>query len=748
MTDRGLMEVRNPSALFLAERQGEVAGAAVFAGIEGSRPVSGGDSGTCRAVTLATPRRAVVGWDGNRLAMVLAVLEARCGLQFGGNDIYLNVAGGLRIREPAADLAVAAALTSSISGHPVASDMVVFGEVGLSGEVRPVGQMGARLKEAEKLGFSAALMPKRRDGTRGKRVAGELKLHELRDVGDLGAPVRSEARPRASRWKSINDTSVRYYRHLLRRHPGDLGHPRLSARVRAGSPRRRRLGRGDRHYAVRLSAAETVIRDVIENQMLADFAAGAGLFVVALALLTVLAQLAARQVRDSAASNFDRSLGFAFGVLRGVILVSLLYLSAAWFWGRDNLPDAITEARTFPLIEGSAEILLTLVPEDARASAESATGLARKKADRALSADKALRRLLDPSRNVPQRPRAAASRPRIARRNATKCNGSSKANNNKGSARMLTTNPFDDDHLHEECAVFGIYGHPEAAAHAALGLHALQHRGQEAAGIVTHDGTQFRTHRGIGLVGDIFAEQSIIERLKGNAAIGHTRYSTTGEPMMRNVQPLFAELAIGGLAIAHNGNLTNARAVHDRLVNEGCIFQSTTDTEIIVHLMATRQGAVVERLVAALRQVEGAYSIAVMAKDCLIGVRDPHGVRPLALGRLGDSYIIASESCAFDIIGGEFVRDIEPGELVVINENGVFSHHPFPPVSSRFCIFEHIYFAKPDSVIGGTSVYEGAQADRRRTRARARGSRGCHRPGAGFGRARGHRLRRRSRDPL
>ena len=271
---------------------------------------------------------------------------------------------------------------------------------------------------------------------------------------------------------------------------------------------------------------------------------------------------------------------------------------------------------------------------------------------------------------------------------------------------MLTTHPFDDDHLHEECAVFGIYGHPEAAAHAALGLHALQHRGQEAAGIVTHDGIQFRAHRGIGLVGDIFAEQSIIERLKGNAAIGHTRYSTTGEPMMRNVQPLFAELAIGGLAIAHNGNLTNARAVHDRLVNEGCIFQSTTDTEIIVHLMATRQGAVVERLVAALRQVEGAYSLAVMAKDCLIGVRDPHGVRPLALGRLGNSHIIASESCAFDIIGGEFVRDIEPGELVVINENGVFSHHPFPPASSRFCIFEHIYFSKPDSVIGGTSVYE------------------------------------------
>ncbi len=193
MTDRGLMEVSNPSALFLAERQGEVAGAAVFAGMEGSRPVLVEIQALVAPSTLATPRRAVVGWDGNRLAMVLAVLEARCGLQFGGNDIYLNVAGGLRIREPAADLAVAAALTSSISGTPVASDMVVFGEVGLSGEVRPVGQMGARQKEAEKLGFSAALLPKSRDGTRGKRVAGGLKLHELQDLGELARLF--EARP-------------------------------------------------------------------------------------------------------------------------------------------------------------------------------------------------------------------------------------------------------------------------------------------------------------------------------------------------------------------------------------------------------------------------------------------------------------------------------------------------------------------------------------------------------------------------
>jgi len=271
---------------------------------------------------------------------------------------------------------------------------------------------------------------------------------------------------------------------------------------------------------------------------------------------------------------------------------------------------------------------------------------------------------------------------------------------------MLTTHPFDDDHLHEECAVFGIYGHPEAAAHTALGLHALQHRGQEAAGIVAHDGAQFHSHRGIGLVGDIFADRSVINRLRGDIAIGHTRYSTTGESMLRNVQPLFAELEIGGLSIAHNGNLTNARTLRQELVGDGCIFQSTTDTEIIVHLMATNRGSVMDRLIAALRQVEGAYSVAVMAKDCLIGMRDPVGVRPLALGRLGDAHIIASESCAFDIIDAEYVRDIEPGEMVVIDEDGVHSHRPFPPAKPRFCIFEHIYFAKPDSVLDGVSVYE------------------------------------------
>ena len=258
----------------------------------------------------------------------------------------------------------------------------------------------------------------------------------------------------------------------------------------------------------------------------------------------------------------------------------------------------------------------------------------------------------------------------------------------------------------EECAVFGIYGHVDAAVHTALGLHALQHRGQEAAGITTCDGSQFHAHRELGLVGDIFASRSIIERLPGKSAIGHTRYSTTGEQSLRNVQPLFADFAFGGLAIAHNGNLTNALGLRHELVQQGCIFQSTSDTEVIIHLMATSQGQVVDRMVSALRQVEGAYSVVALTNDALIGVRDPLGVRPLVLGQMGNTHILASETCALDIIGATHIRDIEPGELVVIDADGVKSVRPFPKTGQRSCIFEYVYFSRPDSVAGGQSVYE------------------------------------------
>ena len=272
---------------------------------------------------------------------------------------------------------------------------------------------------------------------------------------------------------------------------------------------------------------------------------------------------------------------------------------------------------------------------------------------------------------------------------------------------MLTTGSADADHWHEECGVFGIYGHPDAAALGALGLHALQHRGQEAAGIVAYDGEQFSAHRGAGLVSDNFSSKEVIERLRGSAAIGHVRYATTGEVALRNIQPLFADFEFGGLAICHNGNLTNSYQLRRQLVRRGSLFQSTSDTEVIVHLIATSlKHTVVDRLVDALRQVEGAYSIVALSQDAVIGVRDPLGVRPLVLGRLADAWILASETCALDIIGAEFVRDVEPGEIVIIGAGGVRSQQPFAAMPKRLCVFEYIYFARPDSVLEGKSVYE------------------------------------------
>src|ERR1043165_6375710 len=237
---------------------------------------------------------------------------------------------------------------------------------------------------------------------------------------------------------------------------------------------------------------------------------------------------------------------------------------------------------------------------------------------------------------------------------------------------MLKTGRADADHFHEECGVFGIYGHPDAAALTALGLHALQHRGQEAAGIVAYDGNRFNAHRGPGLVGDNFGSRDVIDRLPGNVAIGHVRYATTGEVAMRNVQPLFADFEFGGLAICHNGNLTNSYQLRRQLVRRGSLFQSTSDTEVIVHLIATSlKDSVVDRMIDALRQVEGAYSLVALSQEALIGVRDPLGVRPLVLGRLSGAvvggWVLASETCALDIVGAEFVRDVDPGERVVID---------------------------------------------------------------------------------
>ena len=254
--------------------------------------------------------------------------------------------------------------------------------------------------------------------------------------------------------------------------------------------------------------------------------------------------------------------------------------------------------------------------------------------------------------------------------------------------------------------MFGIFGHNDAAAHTALGLHALQHRGQESAGIVSYDGKHFNSQKSLGLVGDNFSSEKVIERLPGDMAIGHNRYSTTGESILRNVQPLFAEFGFGGLAIGHNGNMTNALTLRKQLIERGCIFQSTLDTEIIVHQIAMSQfNNVVDRIIDALKQIHGAYSLVAMTESALIGVRDPRGVRPLVLGQIDHAYILCSETCALDIIGASYIRDIEPGEVIIISDGSFNSLKPFRKSNKRFCIFEYIYFARPDSLVEGRNVY-------------------------------------------
>jgi amidophosphoribosyltransferase len=262
------------------------------------------------------------------------------------------------------------------------------------------------------------------------------------------------------------------------------------------------------------------------------------------------------------------------------------------------------------------------------------------------------------------------------------------------------------DAFHEECGVFGVHGHPEAANLAYLGLYALQHRGQESAGIVSSNGKSLIAHRGMGLVADIFNSE-VLERLEGTSAIGHNRYSTTGSTTLKNCQPLVVEYAQGGLALAHNGNIVNFRELREQLEQGGSIFQSSSDSELIIHLIAgSHAPSLPERVAEALMQVRGAYSTAILTEEGMIAARDPHGFRPLVLGRLNSATIIASETCALDLVRAEYVREIEPGEIVVIGDEGIRSFRPFGPAPARRCIFEYVYFARPDSFLYGRNVYQ------------------------------------------
>ena len=266
---------------------------------------------------------------------------------------------------------------------------------------------------------------------------------------------------------------------------------------------------------------------------------------------------------------------------------------------------------------------------------------------------------------------------------------------------------FKSDKLREECGIFGVSNHEDASALVALGLHALQHRGQEGCGIVSYDGKNYHSEKRQGLVGDNFTKSNVINKLPGKFAIGHNRYSTTGETSLRNIQPFFADLHMGGLSIAHNGNLTNALTLRESLVKEGAIFRTTSDTETIVQLIAkSKRDRIVDKLIDALFQIQGGYSLVIMTNKKMIGVRDPFGIRPLVIGKLKDSYILASETCALDIIGAKFVREVENGEIIIIENNEISNIKPFPKQKARPCIFEYIYFARPDSIIGGKCAYE------------------------------------------
>ena len=260
--------------------------------------------------------------------------------------------------------------------------------------------------------------------------------------------------------------------------------------------------------------------------------------------------------------------------------------------------------------------------------------------------------------------------------------------------------------IREECGVFGVYGAEDAAALTALGLHALQHRGQEACGIASFDG-KFHSERHLGLVGENFTGKDLRQRLPGHVAIGHNRYSTAGRTLLRNTQPLFAEMASGGLAIAHNGHLTNAYLLREQLVHDGAIFQSTSDTEVVLHLVSrSRRTAFIDRFIDALRQIDGGFAFVGVTNKKLIGARDRLGIRPLVIGKKGGAYILASETCALDIIDAELVRELEPGEVVVITKDGIEFIRAFPKIPKRPCVFEFVYFARPDSIVGGQSVYE------------------------------------------
>ncbi len=428
----------------------------------------------------------------------------------------------------------------------------------------------------------------------------------------------------------------------------------------------------------------------IDNQVIATAVTVVGSFLVALIVLHLLTMWIGDMVVDSRVGPLDRTLGFVFGRQRGV-LICIVAAVFANFLLAPKLPDMVADAKSFPplLSAGVLARSISCRPTSKRRSRTSSTSRRRPTRPTARTIRRRARPA-PPGRGAPCR--ALLQRRRVSPRPQRE-------------TTMTGIDPLglEGDTLREECGVFGILGHPEAATLTALGLHALQHRGQEAAGIVSFDGRQFHSERQLGLVGDHFTDPAVVKRLPGNMAMGHVRYSTTGETILRNVQPLFAELAVGGIAIAHNGNFTNGLTLRRELIAGGAICQSTSDTEVVLHLIAkSRRKGSGERFVDALSHLEGAYSMVAMTRTKLIGARDPNGIRPLVLGDLDGCPIFASETCALDIIGATFVRDVKnaakwssPRSRPTAASPSTSSMPFAPQPEQRLCLFEYVYFARP-----------------------------------------------------
>ena len=448
-------------------------------------------------------------------------------------------------------------------------------------------------------------------------------------------------------------------------------------------------------------------KEYFNSDVVAAVAVVGSVFLLTLLVVSVLTIKVSDMVLDSRVGALDRTLGFLFGLGRGLIIVVVAFQFFTWLVPDRSQPDWVKSAKSRVVLAGTGQWLISMLPEDPESTI--------------------LNKLKKPHPEDTETPDANPDQQH------------SELDRLEG--QELMTEPdlldLDADRLREECGVFGIFGHPDAAAITALGLHALQHRGQEAAGIVSFDGKRFHSERRLGLVGDAFSRREVIDRLPGNAAVGHVRYSTTGETILRNVQPLFAELNAGGFAVGHNGNLTNGLTLRRQLVREGAMMQSTTDTEVILHLVArSHRNRFVDRFIEGLRMLEGSYAFVGLTNKKLVGARDPLGIRPLVLGKLDGCPILASETCALDIIGAQYVRDVENGEVLIFDEEGAHSHKPFPAMQARPCIFEYIYFSRPDSVIGGRSVYNvrktcGARTCPRSARLRRRRHSGSRFRGAG-----------------